>query len=101
MFAGRCMRTSDSSLLPSIAEQSEVSCPRPSPAGILSNPTTGALLSPITSIVARAIDRSDGDRRFLTTVDIAVPRSARTGLLGENGVGKSTLRCIRRRDRRV
>ena len=42
-------------------------------------------------IVARGIDRSYGDRRILIGVDITVPPGARTGLIGENGVGKSTL----------
>jgi len=45
----------------------------------------------IEPIVARAVDRSYGDRRILTAVDVAVPPGARTGLIGENGVGKSTL----------
>lgn len=44
-----------------------------------------------TPIVARGIDRAYGDRRILTGVDITVPPGARTGLIGENGVGKSTL----------
>lgn len=44
-----------------------------------------------TPIVARGIDRAFGDRRILTGVDITVPPGARTGLIGENGVGKSTL----------
>ncbi|MGV3713500.1 ABC-F family ATP-binding cassette domain-containing protein [Pseudolysinimonas sp.] len=48
-------------------------------------------MSPIQPIVARAVDRSYGDRRILTAVDITVPSGARTGLIGENGVGKSTL----------
>jgi macrolide transport system ATP-binding/permease protein len=42
-------------------------------------------------IIARGIDRSYGDRRILTGVDITVAPHARTGLIGENGVGKSTL----------
>jgi macrolide transport system ATP-binding/permease protein len=42
-------------------------------------------------IIARGIDRSYGDRRILTGVDITVSPHARTGLIGENGVGKSTL----------
>jgi macrolide transport system ATP-binding/permease protein len=45
----------------------------------------------IPPIVARGIDRAYGDRRILTGVDITVPPHARTGLIGENGVGKSTL----------
>jgi macrolide transport system ATP-binding/permease protein len=45
----------------------------------------------IPPIVARGIDRAYGDRRILTGVDITVPSHARTGLIGENGVGKSTL----------
>ena len=45
----------------------------------------------IPPIVARGIDRAYGDRRVLTGVDITVPPHARTGLIGENGVGKSTL----------
>lgn len=48
-------------------------------------------MSPIQPLVARAVDRSYGDRRILTAVDITVPPGARTGLIGENGVGKSTL----------
>lgn len=43
------------------------------------------------SIDARAIDHSYGDRRVLTNIDLTVPPSARIGLIGENGVGKSTL----------
>jgi macrolide transport system ATP-binding/permease protein len=42
-------------------------------------------------IIARGIDRSYGDRRILSGVDITVAPHARTGLIGENGVGKSTL----------
>ena len=45
----------------------------------------------IPPIVARGIDRAYGDRRVLTGFDITVPPQARTGLIGENGVGKSTL----------
>ncbi len=45
----------------------------------------------IPPIVARGIDRAYGDRRILAGVDITVPPHARTGLIGENGVGKSTL----------
>ncbi|WP_395639681.1 ABC-F family ATP-binding cassette domain-containing protein [Pseudolysinimonas sp.] len=45
----------------------------------------------IPPLVARGIDRAYGDRRILTGVDITVPPHARTGLIGENGVGKSTL----------
>jgi macrolide transport system ATP-binding/permease protein len=45
----------------------------------------------IPPIVARGIDRAYGDRRILNGVDITVPPHARTGLIGENGVGKSTL----------
>jgi ATPase subunit of ABC transporter with duplicated ATPase domains len=48
-------------------------------------------MSPIQPIVARGVDRSYGDRRILNAVDITVPPGARTGLIGENGVGKSTL----------
>lgn len=48
-------------------------------------------MSPIQPIVARGVDRSYGDRRILNSVDITVPPGARTGLIGENGVGKSTL----------
>ena len=48
-------------------------------------------MPPIQPIAARAVDRSYGDRRILTAVDITVPPGARTGLIGENGVGKSTL----------
>ena len=47
--------------------------------------------SPNYPIVARGIDRSYGDRRILTGVDVTVPPGARVGLIGENGVGKSTL----------
>jgi macrolide transport system ATP-binding/permease protein len=42
-------------------------------------------------IIARGIDRAYGDRRILSGVDITVAPHARTGLIGENGVGKSTL----------
>jgi macrolide transport system ATP-binding/permease protein len=42
-------------------------------------------------IIARGIDRSYGDRPILSGVDITVAPHARTGLIGENGVGKSTL----------
>lgn len=42
-------------------------------------------------IIARGIDRSYGDRHILSGVDITVAPHARTGLIGENGVGKSTL----------
>jgi macrolide transport system ATP-binding/permease protein len=42
-------------------------------------------------IIARGIDRSYGDRRILSGIDITVAPHARTGLIGENGVGKSTL----------
>ena len=45
----------------------------------------------IPPLVARGIDRAYGDRRILTGIDISVPPLARTGLIGENGVGKSTL----------
>ena len=48
-------------------------------------------MSSIQPLVARGVDRSYGDRRILTAVDITVPPGARTGLIGENGVGKSTL----------
>jgi macrolide transport system ATP-binding/permease protein len=44
-----------------------------------------------TPLVARGIDRFYGDRRILTGVDVTVPPHARVGLIGENGVGKSTL----------
>jgi macrolide transport system ATP-binding/permease protein len=42
-------------------------------------------------IIARGIDRWYGDRRILSGVDITVSPHARTGLIGENGVPKSTL----------
>lgn len=42
-------------------------------------------------ILARGIDRSYGDRRILSGIDITVAPNARTGLIGEDGVGKSTL----------
>ena len=48
-------------------------------------------MSSLQPLVARGIDRSYGDRRILTAVDLTVPPGARTGLIGENGVGKSTL----------
>jgi len=48
-------------------------------------------MSVLQPLVARGIDRSYGDRRILTGVDVTVPPGARTGLIGENDVGKSTL----------
>jgi len=42
-------------------------------------------------VVARGVERSYGDRRVLSGVDVVVPPGARVGLIGENGVGKSTL----------
>jgi ABC-type sugar transport system ATPase subunit len=42
-------------------------------------------------IIARGIDRSYADSRILSGVDFTVAPHARTGLIGENGVGKSTL----------
>ncbi len=48
-------------------------------------------MSPLQPLVARGVDRSYGDRRILTAVDVTVPPGARVGLIGENGVGKSTL----------
>ena len=42
-------------------------------------------------LVARGVDHAYGDRRVLSGVDLTVPPRARVGLIGENGVGKSTL----------
>lgn len=58
-------------------------------------PVTGAAPVPATSttdyLKADGLSRTYGDHRVLTDVSITVSAGQRLGLIGENGVGKSTL----------
>ena len=46
---------------------------------------------PITNIRVEGVSHAYGDRRVLTDLNLVVDGSDRLGLIGENGVGKSTL----------